>query len=139
LRKESGSLRWEEMNEWPSQYSFVVPFPRTDAMVLFRTRGEDPAVIARQLALIIAEELHLDPLEPTRLQRGESGAFDNRLPCLRLHDVQARRALLIRQVLMSDTPRGRCPVGLIHPVGFWAMFPCETLPSAERLVDRLSA
>jgi len=126
------------VDEWPSQYSFVLPFQRTSALVLFRVRSDDPAAIGAELAAIVADELHLDPVEPRRFGQSHSGVLDGRLPSLRLEEVRARRPRLIRQILMSDTPQGRCPVGLIHPVGFWVMFPCDTRSTAERIVDRLS-
>jgi hypothetical protein len=123
------------------QYGFSLPFPLSRTLVLFRalrSSWDEVEALGRELATIIAAELHLDPVAPEKWATPRLAPLDARMPTLRPSDVQARRPRMIRQILVADTPRGRCPVGLIHPVGFWAMFPCETVDAAERLIDRLS-
>ena len=123
------------------QHGFSLAFPRTRTLVLFRAgepEGAQVEALGSELAGIIADELHLERVPPERWAAPRIAPPDARMPTLRPDDVRARRPRMIRQVLVADSPRGRCPVGLIHPIGFWAMFPCETVDAAERLVDRLS-
>jgi hypothetical protein len=123
------------------QHGFSLPFPTSPTLVLFRAvraSWDEVQALGRELAGIIADELHLDPVAPERWATPRVAPLDARMPTLRPADVRARRQRMIRQILVSDTPRGRCPVGLIHPIGFWAMFPCQSVDAAERLIDRLS-
>jgi hypothetical protein len=123
------------------QHGFRLNFPTGPTLVLFRAvraPWEQVQELGRELAGVIAAELHLDPVVPERWATPRVAPLDAKMPTLRPDDVRARRPRMIRQILVSDTPRGRCPVGLIHPIGFWAMFPCETVDAAERLIDRLS-
>jgi hypothetical protein len=123
------------------QHGFSLQFPTGRTLVLFRAvraPWDEVQALGRELAAVIAAELHLDPVTPERWATPRIAPLDAKMPTLRSADVRARRPRMIRQILVSDTPRGRCPVGLIHPLGFWAMFPCETVDAAERLIDRLS-
>src|SRR5262245_53780853 len=112
------------------QHGFSLAFPSGQTLVLFRAvraPWEEVEELGRELAAIIADELHLDRVQPERWATPRVAPLDAKMPTLRSDDVRSRRQRMIRQILVSDTPRGRCPVGLIHPIGFWAMFPCETV------------
>jgi len=121
-----------------SPYAFSLAFPHGRALVVFRALPHEHEEIGSRLAEVLCEELHQAAVRPQRWVEPVPSTLEGRLPPIRLVDLDTQRRRMVRQVLMSDTPRGRCPVGLIHELGFWVMFPCETIDAAERLVDRLS-
>jgi hypothetical protein len=126
------------MDGRPYQYAFDLRLTSARALVIFRALPDDSEAVADELATLIAEELHEDRVRPDRWAEPRIAPLDAKLPALRLGDVRARRVRLVRRVVVSDGPSGRHPVGLVHPIGFWVMFPCDSEGSAERLVDRLS-
>jgi hypothetical protein len=123
------------------QHGFRLDFPRHRTLVMFRTvpaDWEEVEALGLELGAIIADELHLERVAPDRWATPRIAPLDAKMPTLRPIDVKQRRQRMIRQILVSDTEDGPCPVGLIHPIGFWVMFPCDTVDAAERLIDRLS-
>jgi hypothetical protein len=125
--------------DWRSSpYAFALPFPDGRALVLFRAMPHEAEAVRDILADLICDELHESRVRPTRWTEPDGMRVDPKLPPLRPSDIRTRRQRLFRRVLMSDTAAGRSPVGLIHEVGFWVMFPCHDPGAAERLVDRLS-
>jgi hypothetical protein len=126
------------MDQWPAQHSFHLPFPGVRVLVLFRVRDDNPLAIGAELAAIVAGELRLALVEPTWWSEEPSAPLDGRLPTLQLAAVRDRRPRIERQVQISQPEQGRSSLGLIHEVGFWAMFPRQSGLAIERLVDRLA-
>src|SRR5262245_21104297 len=113
-----------------SQFAFALPFPIGRALVVFGALHVEAAEVAASLSLLMADELHQPAVRPERWTERGASALDGRLPPLRPVDLERRRRRLCRQVMVADTPQGRTPVGLIHELGFWVLFPCESTGAA---------